>query len=78
MLLNLDAAAGVASTAKRRTEASRSFNRRVFDTADAPFPAVSVAQISGEAGRYLGFLKDRLEARGLRYFDAGRDVYKVT
>jgi dinuclear metal center YbgI/SA1388 family protein len=82
MHTNLDAAAGGVNDALAETAGLKQaalLTDEVFDDGGRPHSYGRFGYLDKPVrlGDYLGFLKNRLEARGLRYFDAGRDVYKV-
>lgn len=82
MHTNLDAAAGGVNDALAETAGLKQtalLADEVFDDGGRPFSygRFGFLDTPVKLEDYLGFIKDRLKARGLRYYDAGRDVYKV-
>jgi len=82
MHTNLDAAVGGVNDALAETAGLTQtvlISDEVFDENGKPYSYGRVGQLKApmKFGEYLEFVKGRLNAGGLRYHDAGRDVYKV-
>jgi dinuclear metal center YbgI/SA1388 family protein len=82
MHTNLDAAAGGVNDALAEAAGLSQISllhEEVFDEAGAPhsYGRVGTLKAPMKLGAYLDFIKGRLNAGGLRYHDAGRDVFKV-
>ena len=82
MHTNLDAATGGVNDALAEAAGLRGtalLSEEAFDERGAPYSYGRVGTLGApmKLGDYLEFLKRRLGAAGLRYHDAGRDVFKV-
>ena len=82
MHTNLDAATGGVNDALAEAAGLREtalLSEEVFDQNGTPYSygRVGTLETPMALDAYLEFLKRRLGATGLRYHDAGRDVYKV-
>ncbi|SHH61935.1 dinuclear metal center protein, YbgI/SA1388 family [Sporobacter termitidis DSM 10068] len=82
MHTNLDAATGGVNDALAEAAGltgTALLSQEVFDGNGAPHSYGRVGQLKApmKLADYLKFIKERLNAGGLRYHDAGRDVYKV-
>lgn len=82
MHTNLDAAAGGVNDALAETAGLKQaalLADEVFDDTGRPYSYGRFGYLDKpvKLGDYLAFIKDRLKSRGLRYYDAGRDVYKI-
>jgi dinuclear metal center YbgI/SA1388 family protein len=82
MHTNLDAAAGGVNDALAEAAGlcgTTLLAEEVFDENGTPYSYGRVGTLEApmKLGGYLEFIKRRLGASGLRYHDAGRDVYKV-